>query len=128
MRDFLNGIPPYTYNYADPANGTGTRMGPMAQDLEQAGPIGQGMVQTGPDGLKRVDTGQAALASLAALSHLNQRLNQLEKISPELQGMKRAESMLNQKHAAEKQLRVAASDAREITGAPDMSEWEKYRG
>lgn len=82
-RSFLDALQAYTYEYKDdakklPLAGEGKRLSVMAQDLEKAGPVGRSMVKNTPEG-KMVDYGRGFGAILAAQSHLNQRLAELEK-------------------------------------------------
>ena len=54
----------FRFRYKDPANGTGERVGVMAQDAEKGGPIGRAMVRN-VGGTKALDTGNAVGAALA---------------------------------------------------------------
>jgi hypothetical protein len=73
---FLNDITGYKYNYKNPQDGQGERLGVMAQDMEKSA-MGQETVMDGPDG-KQIDMKKALAASLASLARLNERLNALE--------------------------------------------------
>ncbi len=67
----------YEYNYKDPnAPGAapGKQVGPMAQNLPAS------VVHTGPDGKKAVDTSRLSLVNTAAVSELQRRTDELEKL------------------------------------------------
>ncbi len=56
------------FEYKDPADGEGKRMGVMAQDLERAGPLGKKLVHEDDSGTKSVDyAGLTSLLLAAAL-------------------------------------------------------------
>lgn len=76
IQGFLDAISAKQYKYKDPANGAGTHVSPMAQDLEKT-PVGDSMVQDTPQG-KVVDYGKGFGAILAAMAHINDRQNQIE--------------------------------------------------
>lgn len=64
---FFKALEEHSYKYKNPADGIGTRHGPMAQELEKSD-IGRSAVQTGPDGVKRVDTNAFVLALAGAVA------------------------------------------------------------
>jgi hypothetical protein len=67
--EFLQALNAYSYRYRNPADGSGRRSGPMAQDLERS-KIGRDLVQTGPDGMKRVDTDGLVMAMAGLLGRV----------------------------------------------------------
>lgn len=73
---FLDGIHPYTFEYKDPAFGSGRRMGVMAQDVEKS-PMGATMVEETPYG-KALNMQKGMGVMLAAQADLNKRLRALE--------------------------------------------------
>jgi len=82
-KSFLDALQAYSYEYKDagkkmPEGGEGKRLSVMTQDLEKAGPVGKSMVTNTPQG-KVVDYGRGFGAILAAQTHLNSRLAELEK-------------------------------------------------
>jgi hypothetical protein len=70
-------LTPHTYEYKDPANGPGERLGVMAQDVERAGPLGQSLV-TEQQGTKMIDIPAALGTSLGLLGRLSERIAHLE--------------------------------------------------
>lgn len=78
MEKFLSSLKPSQYEYKDSANGTGEKIGVMAQDLEKS-KIGKTMVDQAPDGTKMVDTNKAIGALLAGMADLNKKIKKLEK-------------------------------------------------
>ena len=73
--DAMRKLPAFAYRYKDEANGAGTQLGPMAQDLERAG-LKHTVIDT-PRG-KMVDTRKLTLANTAMASSLARRLAKLE--------------------------------------------------
>jgi len=74
---FLDTLNPYEYNYKEPSkNGSGKRLGVMAQDLEKT-PQGKGMVVNTKEG-KKINTDVSTLLAAEAQNH--QRLKNLENI------------------------------------------------
>lgn len=73
-------ITPAAYNYKPGMGPAGTRIGPMAQDLER-NPLTQSLVTEGPDGLKRVDVGGLAALATAASAEQEGRIRALEQQS-----------------------------------------------
>lgn len=73
-------LTPAVYNYKPGYGPGGSRVGPMAQDLEQ-NPLTQSLVTEGPDGLKRVDVGGLAALATAASAEQEGRIRQLEQQS-----------------------------------------------
>jgi hypothetical protein len=69
---------PVEFQYKDQANGSGERIGVIAQDADKGGPLGRGMVEHGPDGL-RLDSGNAVGAALAGFAELHKRVEALER-------------------------------------------------
>jgi len=81
MDEFDDSLDGYRYDYKDPEkHGYGTRTGVMAPDLEKS-TVGRGLVSTGPDGIKMVDYDPKKIGPimLAALGHLNDRIDGLQK-------------------------------------------------
>lgn len=81
-KSFLDALQAYSYEYKNnakklPTAGEGRHLSVMAQDLEKAGPVGKSMVIDTPNG-KVVDYGKGFGAILAAQTHLNERLKELE--------------------------------------------------
>jgi len=74
-------ITPAAFNYKPGMGPAGTRIGPMAQDLER-NPLTQSLVTEGPDGLKRVDVGGLAALATAASAEQEGRIRALEQQSP----------------------------------------------
>jgi hypothetical protein len=64
---FLSALQSHNYRYRDPADGTGERHGPMAQELEQSR-IGRQFVTAGPDGTKYVQASPFELALAGAVA------------------------------------------------------------
>lgn len=75
---FVNAIKPHTYKYKNAEDGTGEKMGVMAQDLEKTA-VGKTMVDEAPDGTKMVDTNKAIGVILAGMADMNKKLKKLEK-------------------------------------------------
>lgn len=69
---------PVEFQYKDPANGRGERIGVIAQDAEKGGPLGRDMVEHESGGL-RLDTGNAIGAALAGFAELHRRVEALER-------------------------------------------------
>jgi hypothetical protein len=76
--------PAYTYEYRDPANGEGPKVGPMAQDLERT-PLGNTLVKETPQG-KAVDGGRAGLVALSAAG---EQQNQLDALQAEVERLRK---------------------------------------
>lgn len=76
LDEMLAKLEPVEFRYKDRKHGAGRVTGIMAQDLQQS-KAGARLVKKTPDGLA-VDVKGAAVASLAALGRLNQRLSKLE--------------------------------------------------
>jgi hypothetical protein len=77
VRATIGAAAPYTYDYKNPKDGQGRRIGVMAQDLER-GPLGKEVVRTGPDGQKVIDGPRGLSLALASSADQEQRLRQLE--------------------------------------------------
>jgi hypothetical protein len=73
--DFLDELTGYKYKYKDSKHGEGDQVGIMAQDLEKVAPQA---VREGEDGTLEVNFQKLGGPILAALSGLNERLNDLE--------------------------------------------------
>lgn len=78
IEKFLSSLKPSQYEYKDSANGTGEKIGIMAQDLEKS-KIGKTMVDQSEDGTKMIDTNKAIGAILAGMADLNKKFKKLEK-------------------------------------------------
>lgn len=76
---FLSTLKPSQYNYKDSFNGTGEKVGVMAQDLEKS-KVGRTLVDQAPDGTKMVDTNKAIGALLAGMADLNKKVEKMKKI------------------------------------------------
>lgn len=77
-REMLDSLSAKSFRYRAPGpNEAGERLGIMAQDLERS-KAGAPLVHQGPDGVKRVDVPGAAMASLAAVADVHDRLRRLE--------------------------------------------------
>jgi hypothetical protein len=74
---FLNDLTGYKFSYKDPQDGSGERIGVMAQDVEQS-PVGNKMVVEDQEGMKNIDGGKALNAILASLGRLNEKVNNIE--------------------------------------------------
>ena len=74
LKDLLNNLTPYKFNYKDEHHGEGDRVGVMAQDLEKS-PAGNDMVIDTDEG-KMVEYDPGMFAGL--MSHLDKRLTKLE--------------------------------------------------
>lgn len=77
---FLDKLTPYEYEYKDKQkNGSGRRLGVMAQDVRSGGPVGKSLVSTDPsDGMLQIDVKKGLGAALAGLGAVNDRLKKLE--------------------------------------------------
>jgi hypothetical protein len=75
---FLSALKPSSYEYKDEKNGTGEKIGVMAQDLEKT-KVGKTMVDEAPGGEKMIDTNKAIGALLAGMADLNKKFKKLEK-------------------------------------------------
>lgn len=76
--DFLSKIEPYEYKYKEPEKfGEGRSISPMAQDLEES-ELGNDMVMDTPEG-KMVDYGKGLGTIVAALAHLDSKIEELKK-------------------------------------------------
>lgn len=73
-------ITPSVYNYKPGYGPGGSRVGPMADDLEK-NPLTASLVTEGPDGLKRVDVGGLAALATAASAEQEGRIRALEQQS-----------------------------------------------
>jgi hypothetical protein len=73
----LRKTPGYGYRYKDARHGSGTHVGPMAQDLELTRAFRGAVREVG--GIKRVDTGRLALAQHAALGSLQAQIDRLRR-------------------------------------------------
>lgn len=78
IADFVKHLKPSEYEYKDEENGTGKKVGIMAQDLEKS-KIGKTMVDETPDGKKVVDTNKAIGVLLASVAELNKKLDKVSK-------------------------------------------------
>lgn len=75
---FLDSLTASKYKYKNPGkHGEGQFAGVMAQDLEKT-PEGSSLVHPAEDGTKMVDTSKAAMAALASLADMNDRVKALE--------------------------------------------------
>lgn len=81
---------PYSYEYTDEAQSkgqdAGTKVGPMAQDLEQT-PL-RGAVITGKDGMKSIDTGRLSLGLTGAVAEQQTKIDELDAELARLRGLK----------------------------------------
>jgi len=81
---------PYSYEYTDEARAQGqdggTKVGPMAQDLEQT-PL-RGAVITGKDGMKSIDTGRLSLGLTGAVAEQQTKIDELDAELARLRGLK----------------------------------------
>jgi hypothetical protein len=74
LESFLQSLDPKKYEYTDPAKyGGGEKVSVMAQDLEST-PMGAGAVQEDPEGVKRIDYAKLLPEIVAALGHLNKKV------------------------------------------------------
>jgi hypothetical protein len=78
IEQFTSALKGYEYEYKDGENGTGKKVGVMAQDLEKS-KIGKTMVDEDENGVKRVDTNKAIGALLAATAEMSKKISKLEK-------------------------------------------------
>lgn len=76
LKEFLDGLGAYSYEYIDPKYGEGRRISPMAQEIEKT-QLGKAAISTNNEGYKMVDYGKLAGTQLAALALLNQKYNEL---------------------------------------------------
>lgn len=79
VRQFLDAIEPYTYQYKSPAYGPpGQHVGVMAQDMEKS-PLGATAITHDPlTGMKQIDVPRATSLSLAGIADLANRVARLE--------------------------------------------------
>lgn len=77
LKDFLNSLGVYSYEYKDKKYGEGRRISPMAQEIEST-PLGKDAIETNSEGYKMVNYGKLAGVQLAALAYLNNRQNKFE--------------------------------------------------
>ena len=77
IADFVKHLKPAEYEYKNEENGTGKKVGIMAQDLEKS-KIGKTMVDETPDGKKVVDTNKAIGVLLASVAELNKKLDKVK--------------------------------------------------
>lgn len=77
VRDLLDRIDPYVFQYLDSADGTGEHLGIMAQDLEQSY-IGSEMVVETDSG-KVVDLRKSVMALLGIVAYLHDEISELKK-------------------------------------------------
>jgi len=81
---------PYSYEYTAEARAkgqdAGTKVGPMAQDLEQT-PL-RGAVITGKDGMKSIDTGRLSLGLTGAVAEQQTKIDELDAELARLRGLK----------------------------------------
>lgn len=77
IADFVKHLKPYEYEYKNDEDGTGKKVGIMAQDLEKS-KIGKTMVDETPDGKKVVDTNKAIGVLLASVAELNKKLDKVK--------------------------------------------------
>lgn len=75
-RELLDHLKGKLYEYKDSANGEGTHIGIMAQDLEKS-PLGKSMV-INDGGMKKVDFAKGYGALLAAVTEINDKLKEIE--------------------------------------------------
>lgn len=87
IADSARGAPPSMYKYKDPADGAGTYVSPMAQDLAKS-PVTAPAVGADPNGKLYVDGPRAALA---ALSQNHSQQNQLDALYAMLDDSKKKE-------------------------------------
>lgn len=74
LESFLESLDPKKYEYTDPAKyGEGEQVSVMAQDLEKT-PMGRDAVQADDEGVKRVDYAKLLPEIVAALGHLNKKV------------------------------------------------------
>jgi hypothetical protein len=74
-RAAIAALRPYTFEYDDPSNGPGERVGVMAQDMAKTR-AGRGVVMDGKP--MRLDIGNAIGLALAGLSDMERRLKAIE--------------------------------------------------
>lgn len=74
----------YEFAYRDPEQfGQGKYVGPMAQDLENV----PGVVKEGPSGMKQIDAPRLTLANTAAVSELQNELDDVRRRQEQLQAL-----------------------------------------
>lgn len=78
LKEFLDALNAHSYEYKDKADGEGSYVSPMAQEIEGT-KLGKDMVINTQDGKKMVDYGRAGGAMLASAAMLNKRMDALEK-------------------------------------------------
>lgn len=76
VRNFLDHLKPYSYDYKNPAHGKGKHTSVMAQDLEKS-PEGAAAIEEHPEG-KAVNYAKLAGMMLASQADLHQRLKKME--------------------------------------------------
>ena len=80
ISSFLNHLAAKSYIYKNQEKyGKGPQLGVMAQDLEKS-KLGSEMVHKDNEGIRRVDYGKGYAAIVAGLAHLNEKINELEKL------------------------------------------------
>src|ERR1035437_5517054 len=72
LTDFMSKIGAHSYTYKDEADGKGTFVSPMAQEL-QATELGKSAVEARPDGKLQVNYGRLSGVMLSAQATLHQR-------------------------------------------------------
>lgn len=80
IEEFLGVLEPYEYEYRDPESlgvAPGKKIGIMAQDLEQSELGARAVIET-PEG-KAIDMREATSIALAALGHLNKKIDKMNK-------------------------------------------------
>ncbi len=77
LKEFLDSLGVYDYEYKDPKYGEGRRISPMAQEIEKT-PLGKAAISTNVEGYKIVDYGKLGGTMLASLAMLNHKYNELE--------------------------------------------------
>jgi len=78
LKEFLDALGIYSYEYKDKQYGEGSRISPMAQEIESS-PLGKQAISVNKEGYKQVDYGKLKGVELASLAMLNQKCNELEK-------------------------------------------------
>jgi hypothetical protein len=79
IKEYLDKTEAKSFDYKDEDKGEGKHFGLMAQDIEKS-PAGKVMVIESPEG-KQIDPKKALMMVMAVSSHLNKRLNKVEKYS-----------------------------------------------
>ena len=77
LKDMMDKLTAYNYDYKDEVGGEEDQMGVMAQDLEKS-ELGKEFVNETPEGIKTVDYGKMGSTLAAAVAQLNERLDKLE--------------------------------------------------